>query len=35
VPVILNGTLDEKGFSGRMTITGVGEADWTGVRAGR
>jgi hypothetical protein len=35
VPVILTGTLDEKGFAGRMTITGVGEADWTGVRAGR
>ena len=35
VPVTLTGTLDEKGFAGRMTITGVGEADWTGVRAGR
>src|SRR5262249_55321768 len=35
VPVTLTGTLDEKGFAGKMSITGVGDADWTGVRAGR
>ena len=35
IPVTLTGTLGEKGFAGKMIITGVGDADWTGVRTGR
>lgn len=35
IPVTLTGDLDEKGFTGKMNITGMGEADWTGTRGAR
>lgn len=35
LPIVLTGSLDEKGFAGKMSITGVGEADWTGTRSAR
>lgn len=33
LPIIMTGSLGATGFAGKLTITGIGEADWTGKRA--
>ena len=33
IPVSMTGTLGAAGFTGKASIAGMGEADWTGKRA--